>query len=151
METPTRSTGRGRCSSAFATQIFHLGDVGSGATMKLVVNSLVHSLNVAVSEALVLAERAGLDRETTYDVLEASAAGAPFVKYKRRRSSGPMRSRSRSASPWSARTSADPRAGRGGRRADAAGRGQPAAVAEIVQSELGQRDLSEVAVYLRRP
>jgi 3-hydroxyisobutyrate dehydrogenase/2-hydroxy-3-oxopropionate reductase len=45
---------------AFAKSIFHLGDVGAGATMKLVVNSLVHSLNVAVSEALVLAEKAGL-------------------------------------------------------------------------------------------
>ena len=67
----------------FAKSIFHLGDVGAGATMKLVVNSLVHSLNVAVSEALVLAEKAGLDRETVYDIFEAGAAGAPYVKYKR--------------------------------------------------------------------
>ena len=44
---------------AFGKSIFHLGDVGAGATMKLVVNALVHSLNVAVSEALVLAEKAG--------------------------------------------------------------------------------------------
>ena len=43
----------------------------------------VHSLNVAVSEALVLAEKAGLDRETVYDIFEAGAAGAPYVKYKR--------------------------------------------------------------------
>jgi 3-hydroxyisobutyrate dehydrogenase-like beta-hydroxyacid dehydrogenase len=68
---------------AFAKSIFHLGDVGAGATMKLVVNALVAALNVAVSEALVLAERAGLDRQTVYDVFEASAAGAPYVKYKR--------------------------------------------------------------------
>ena len=68
---------------AFAKSIFHLGDVGAGATMKLVVNSLVHSLNVAVSEALVLAEKAGLDREIVYDIFESGAAGAPFVKYKR--------------------------------------------------------------------
>jgi 3-hydroxyisobutyrate dehydrogenase-like beta-hydroxyacid dehydrogenase len=67
----------------FAKSIFHLGDIGAGATMKLVVNSLVHSLNVAVSEALVLAEKAGLDRETAYDIFEAGAAGAPYVKYKR--------------------------------------------------------------------
>jgi 3-hydroxyisobutyrate dehydrogenase-like beta-hydroxyacid dehydrogenase len=51
--------------------------------MKLVVNSLVHSLNVSISEALVLAEKAGLDRETVYDIFEAGAAGAPYVKYKR--------------------------------------------------------------------
>ena len=67
----------------FAKSIFYLGDIGAGATMKLVVNSLVHSLNVAVSEALVLAEKAGLDRETAYDIFEAGAAGAPYVKYKR--------------------------------------------------------------------
>ena len=67
----------------FAARIFHLGDTGAGATMKLVVNAAVHALNVAVSEALVLAEKAGLDREATYDVLEVSAAGAPYVKYKR--------------------------------------------------------------------
>jgi 3-hydroxyisobutyrate dehydrogenase-like beta-hydroxyacid dehydrogenase len=68
---------------AFAKTIFHLGDVGAGATMKLVVNSLVHSLNVAVCEALVLGENAGLDREAIYDVFEAGVVGAPFVKYKR--------------------------------------------------------------------
>jgi 3-hydroxyisobutyrate dehydrogenase-like beta-hydroxyacid dehydrogenase len=68
---------------AFAKSVFHLGDIGAGATMKLVVNSLVHSLNVSISEALVLAEKAGLDRETVYDIFEAGAAGAPYVKYKR--------------------------------------------------------------------
>jgi 3-hydroxyisobutyrate dehydrogenase-like beta-hydroxyacid dehydrogenase len=68
---------------SFATSIFHVGDVGAGATMKLAVNSLVHSLNVAISEALVLAEKAGLDRKTVYDVFEAGAVGAPYVKYKR--------------------------------------------------------------------
>jgi 3-hydroxyisobutyrate dehydrogenase-like beta-hydroxyacid dehydrogenase len=68
---------------SFASQIFPMGPRGAGAAMKLVVNSLVHSLNVALSEALVLGERAGLDREAVYDVFEAGAAGAPFVKYKR--------------------------------------------------------------------
>jgi len=68
---------------AFAKSVFHLGDIGAGATMKLVVNSLVHSLNISISEALVRAEKAGLDRETVYDIFEAGAAGAPYVKYKR--------------------------------------------------------------------
>jgi 3-hydroxyisobutyrate dehydrogenase-like beta-hydroxyacid dehydrogenase len=66
----------------FASAIFALGDVGAGAVMKLVVNSAVHALNVALSEALVLAERAGVDRATTYEVLESSAIAAPYVKYK---------------------------------------------------------------------
>lgn len=67
---------------AFAKQTFHLGEVGAGATMKLVVNSMVAALNSAVSEALVLAERSGLDRRTTYDVLLSGAAGAPYLHYK---------------------------------------------------------------------
>jgi 3-hydroxyisobutyrate dehydrogenase-like beta-hydroxyacid dehydrogenase len=66
-----------------ARYVFHLGAVGSGATVKLVVNSVIFALNAALSEALVLAERAGLDREATYDVLAAGAVGAPYVHYKR--------------------------------------------------------------------
>lgn len=68
---------------SFASSVVHLGPIGAGATMKLVVNAVVHALDAAVSEALVLAERAGLDREAAYDVLRASAVGAPFVTYKR--------------------------------------------------------------------
>ncbi|TPQ21492.1 NAD(P)-dependent oxidoreductase [Streptomyces sporangiiformans] len=68
---------------ALATRVFHLGDSGSGAAMKLAVNSVVHALNQALSEALVLAERAGVPRESAYEVFAASAAGAPFVSYKK--------------------------------------------------------------------
>lgn len=66
-----------------AARIVHLGGLGAGATMKLAVNSIVHALNVALSEALVLAERSGIDREAAYDVIAGSAAGAPYVHYKR--------------------------------------------------------------------
>lgn len=68
---------------AFAVKVFHLGDIGAGATMKLVVNALLGALNVSLSEAVVLAEKAGLDREVAYDVFEAGAAGAPYLRYKR--------------------------------------------------------------------
>ena len=51
--------------------------------MKLAVNTLIFGLNGAVAEGLVLAERNGIDRALAYDVLAASAAGAPFVGYKR--------------------------------------------------------------------
>lgn len=61
---------------------FHLGDVGTGASMKLAVNAVVHALNAALSEALVLAEEAGIDRATAWEVFGAGAAGAPFVTYK---------------------------------------------------------------------
>ena len=66
-----------------ARRVFHLGALGTGAAMKLAVNTLIFGLNEAVAEGLVLAERNGIDRALAYDVLAASAAGAPFVGYKR--------------------------------------------------------------------
>lgn len=66
-----------------AKQIFRVGPSGAGAVMKLAVNTVVHGLNQALSEALVLAEKAGVERGTAYDVIAASVAGAPFVHYKR--------------------------------------------------------------------
>ena len=67
----------------FASTVLHLGPLGAGATMKLVVNGVVHALNQAVSEALVLAEKAGVDRRAAYEVFTASAVAAPYVHYKR--------------------------------------------------------------------
>ena len=64
-------------------RVIHLGPLGAGATVKLAVNTVIYGLNQALSEALVLAERAGVDRATAYDVIRSSAAGAPFVEYKR--------------------------------------------------------------------
>ena len=68
---------------ALASRVIHVGGRGAGAATKLAVNNLVHGLNVALSEALVLAERAGVDRATAYEVFATGAAGAPFVQYKR--------------------------------------------------------------------
>ena len=68
---------------ALSAKLFHVGDLGAGATMKLAVNALVHGINVALSEALVLAEKAGVTRSTAYDVFSAGAGAAPFVLYKR--------------------------------------------------------------------
>jgi 3-hydroxyisobutyrate dehydrogenase-like beta-hydroxyacid dehydrogenase len=69
--------------AALGDRIVHLGPSGAGSSMKLAVNAIVHSLNQAVSEALVLAERAGIDRARAYDVFADSAVAAPFVRYKR--------------------------------------------------------------------
>jgi 3-hydroxyisobutyrate dehydrogenase-like beta-hydroxyacid dehydrogenase len=66
-----------------ARRVFHLGPLGTGAVMKLAVNTLIFGLNGAVAEGLVLAERNGIDRSVAYEVLASSAAGAPMVGYKR--------------------------------------------------------------------
>jgi 3-hydroxyisobutyrate dehydrogenase len=68
---------------ALSSRIIHVGQLGTGATMKLAVNALVHGLAVALSESLVLAERAGVERTAAYDVFASGAAAAPFVLYKR--------------------------------------------------------------------
>lgn len=69
--------------SSIAKRVIPVGARGAGAASKLAVNSLVHGLNVALSEALVLAEKAGVDREIAYEVFASGAGGAPFVEYKR--------------------------------------------------------------------
>ncbi len=66
-----------------AKTIHHVGPLGSGAAMKLAVNAIIFALNNALSEALVMAERAGIDRPQAYEIIATSAVGAPFVGYKR--------------------------------------------------------------------
>jgi 3-hydroxyisobutyrate dehydrogenase-like beta-hydroxyacid dehydrogenase len=60
-----------------------LGKTGAGSVMKLAVNAIIHGLNQTVSEALTLAEGAGIDLDAAYDAIEASAAAAPMLKYRR--------------------------------------------------------------------
>ena len=66
-----------------ASRTLVCGVPGSGAALKLAVNLVLHALNSALSEALVLAENAGVDRATAFDLFTGSAAAAPFVLYKR--------------------------------------------------------------------
>ena len=66
-----------------AKTIVHVGPLGAGSAMKLAVNTVIFGLNEALAEGLVLAEAAGVDRAMAYDVIAASAVGAPYVGYKR--------------------------------------------------------------------
>ena len=60
-----------------------LGRSGAGAAMKLAVNGAIAVTNEAIAEALVVAERYGIEREAAYDVLASGAVASPFVLYKR--------------------------------------------------------------------
>jgi 3-hydroxyisobutyrate dehydrogenase len=60
-----------------------LGRSGAGAAMKLAVNGTIAVTNETIAEALVLAERYGIEREAAYDVLSSGAVASPFVLYKR--------------------------------------------------------------------
>jgi len=60
-----------------AKRYFYLGPNGSGATMKLVVNTLLGIGMQAIAEAVALGEKAGLDRNRLLDVLSQTAVVAP--------------------------------------------------------------------------
>ena len=67
---------------AFASRIFHVGTVGAGARMKLVVN-LVLGLNRAVlAEGLCFAERFGVDPRQALEVLRAGPAFSRVMETK---------------------------------------------------------------------
>jgi 3-hydroxyisobutyrate dehydrogenase-like beta-hydroxyacid dehydrogenase len=60
-----------------AHRYFYLGPSGSGATMKLVVNTVLGIGMQAIAEAIALGEKAGLDRNRLLDVLSQTAVVAP--------------------------------------------------------------------------
>lgn len=134
-----------------AQRIVHLGDLGTGATMKLAVNTVVHGLNQALSEGLVLAEAGGIDRTTAYDVLADSVVGAPFVQYKRAAYEDPE-----DAEVAFRLVLVDKDLELILGLADTLGvpMGQATANREVVQEalddDLGEHDLSALAIHLRR-
>jgi 3-hydroxyisobutyrate dehydrogenase-like beta-hydroxyacid dehydrogenase len=133
-----------------AKQIIHVGELGAGAVTKLAVNSVLHGLNLAVAEALVLAERAGVDRSAAYEVFAASAIAAPFVHYKREAFEHPGRppvafSLDLVAKDLDLILALAAQAGAPMEQAATNSRVAEAAVA----AGLGDHDLSELATYLR--
>jgi 3-hydroxyisobutyrate dehydrogenase-like beta-hydroxyacid dehydrogenase len=62
---------------AIARKYFYLGPSGSGATMKLVVNTLLGIGMQAIAESVALGEKAGLDRHRLLEVLSHTAVVAP--------------------------------------------------------------------------
>lgn len=137
---------------ALSTRIVHTGGRGSGSATKLAVNALVHGLNVALSEALVLAEKAGVDRHAAYEVFANGAGGAPFVHYKRAAYEDPDETPVAFSLDLVAKD-LELITGLGERL------GPPMAqaavnlqiVREAIEAGLGERDLSAIAVYLRDP
>jgi 3-hydroxyisobutyrate dehydrogenase/glyoxylate/succinic semialdehyde reductase len=62
--------------SDFARQSADLGIFGNGSRMKFVANHLVAIHNVATAEAMVLAQRAGLDPKMVVDMVGPGAGGS---------------------------------------------------------------------------
>jgi putative dehydrogenase len=62
--------------SDFAKQSADLGRFGNGSRMKFIANHLVAIHNVAAAEAMILAERAGLDPKMVVDMIGPGAGGS---------------------------------------------------------------------------
>jgi len=130
--------------------IYHLGGSGAGAIMKLSVNNVIYALGQAVSESLVLAERAGIDRADAYDVFCNSAIAAPMVKYRQDNYVNPDTATTQFAMTLAAKDLhliTD--------LAKEVGAPMPQAAvnlvthADAIESGLGDQDMAAVAVYLR--
>ena len=68
---------------AMSKAVLHLGPLGAGAAIKLSINLIIGATVQSVSEALVVAEASGIEREAAYDAIAASVVGSTFVDYKR--------------------------------------------------------------------
>jgi 3-hydroxyisobutyrate dehydrogenase-like beta-hydroxyacid dehydrogenase len=64
------------------SRVVHVGDCGKGAALKMLVNSLLAQSMLAFSEAVLLGEKLGLERDFLLDLLPNSAVCAPFLKAK---------------------------------------------------------------------
>jgi 3-hydroxyisobutyrate dehydrogenase-like beta-hydroxyacid dehydrogenase len=106
--------------------------------------------NVALSEALVLSEKAGVERATAYEVFASGAGAAPFVLYKREAFERPNETPVAFSLDLVAKdldliiTLAD----EVGARMDQAAVNRDV-VRAAIEAGLGSRDLSAVAVFLR--
>ncbi len=61
---------------------FYLGGAEEARVMKLCLNIMIATTNLMTAEAVVLAEKSGLDLAQAYEVISGSVVGSPFVKYK---------------------------------------------------------------------
>jgi 3-hydroxyisobutyrate dehydrogenase-like beta-hydroxyacid dehydrogenase len=62
--------------------VFYVGPGEEARVLKLALNLMIAGNAQLIAEALVLGESHGLDRARMLEVMGASAAGSPFVKYK---------------------------------------------------------------------
>lgn len=137
--------------AALGERVFHLGDTGAGSVMKLAVNNVIYALGNALSESLVLAERAGLDRDVAYEVFEHSAISAPMVRYRREAFLAPDRTPAAFAMTLARKdleliTGLAATVGVDVEQAEA----NLSLYGKAIDAGLGARDMADVAVYLRR-
>jgi 3-hydroxyisobutyrate dehydrogenase-like beta-hydroxyacid dehydrogenase len=65
-----------------ARKVTHVGDNGLAVTMKIATNLGLAVQMLAFAEAVLLAEKSGIPRDTAVDVLTHSVIGSPMVQYR---------------------------------------------------------------------
>jgi 3-hydroxyisobutyrate dehydrogenase len=65
-----------------AKEVLHVGGHGMGAAAKVAMNLLMGVELQALSEAIVLGERAGLSRQQLIDMISASGYSSPVMRFK---------------------------------------------------------------------
>ncbi len=65
---------------AIASDIFHVGSVGMGMTVKLVNNAISHVTMAAISEAVSLGVKAGAKAKILYDVISKSSGNSDIFQ-----------------------------------------------------------------------
>jgi 3-hydroxyisobutyrate dehydrogenase/glyoxylate/succinic semialdehyde reductase len=68
---------------AMGKKILHLGDCGKGTSMKMVVNLMLGAAMASFSEAAVLGESLGFDKEIILNVLIGGPVAAPYLSAKK--------------------------------------------------------------------
>jgi len=61
--------------------VFHVGPIGAGHTLKLINNFYAMTSLCAMSEAFAMADLAGLDRETLYSVMASGPLGSGMMDF----------------------------------------------------------------------
>ena len=73
---------------AMGKKTLHLGPIGQGAAMKVLINGLLGQSMLAFAEAVHLGAALGLPREKVFDVLLATPVTAPFLSAVRGKTEG---------------------------------------------------------------
>jgi len=64
------------------SKVVHVGAVGQGSALKMVVNAMLAQAMLAFSEAVLFGEKLGLPRALLLDALPTMPVSAPFIKAK---------------------------------------------------------------------
>lgn len=61
--------------------VFHLGDLGSGQTAKLINNFMGMTTVCAMSQAFAVANRAGIDGQELFNIMSTGPSSSPFMQF----------------------------------------------------------------------